>query len=44
MANEPKKPEADVPAKKPDIQPEPRPVEIPQNKDTPEKESPPMQL
>jgi hypothetical protein len=30
--------------KKPDIQPEPRPEEIPQNKDVPEKESPPMQL
>ena len=41
---EPTKKEPDVPAKKPDIQPEPRPEEIPQDKDVPEKESPPMQL
>jgi len=41
---EPIKKKPDVPAKKPDIQPEPRPEEIPQDKDIPEKESPPMQL
>ena len=44
MANEPKKREPDIPPKQPDIQPEPRPQEIPPNKDMPEKESPPMQL
>ncbi len=41
MANEPKKRDPDIPAKQPDIQPEPRPEEIPQDKDMPEKESPP---
>jgi hypothetical protein len=41
---EPTKKEPDVPPKKPDIQPEPRPEEIPQDKDVPERESPPMQL
>jgi len=46
MAVEPKRqePEPDIPPQKPDIQPEPRPQEIPQDKDVPEKESPPMQL
>jgi hypothetical protein len=44
MANEPKKREPDIPPKQPDIQPEPRPQEIPQDKDMPEKEFPPMQL
>jgi hypothetical protein len=44
MATEPKRQEPDLPSKKPDIQPEPRPEEIPQDKDVPEKESPPMQL
>lgn len=44
MAPEPKRQEPDIPAQKPDIQPEPRPVEIPQDKDLPEKESPPMQV
>jgi len=28
----------------PDIQPDPRPEEIPQDKDVPEKEAPPMQV
>lgn len=41
---EPKIREPDAPAKKPDIQPEPRPEEIPQDKDVPEKESPPVQV
>jgi hypothetical protein len=44
MAPEPKKQEPDIPPQKPDIQPEPGPQEIPQDKDMPEKESPPMQL
>jgi hypothetical protein len=44
MPADPMKKEPDVPPKKPDIQPEPRPEEIPQDKDIPEKESPPMQL
>jgi hypothetical protein len=44
MANEPKKQEPDIPPRKPDIQPEPTPQEIPQDKNFPEKESPPMQL
>jgi hypothetical protein len=44
MATEPKKQEPDIPPKQPDIQPEPRPEEIPQDKDVPEKETPPMQL
>ncbi len=44
MPSEPKRPEPDIPAKKPDIQPEPRPEEIPQDKNPPEKEAPPMQL
>ena len=43
MAEPTKKP-PDVSPQKPDIQPEPRPEEIPQDKDVPEKESPPMQL
>ena len=44
MATEPKRQEPDIPPQKPDIQPEPRPEEIPQDKDFPEKEAPPMQL
>jgi hypothetical protein len=44
MSAEPEKREPDIPPQKPDIQPEPRPQEIPQDKDVPEKESPPMQL
>jgi hypothetical protein len=44
MPVEPTRKEPDVPPKKPHIQPEPRPEEIPQDKDVPEKESPPMQL
>ncbi|HWX36521.1 MAG TPA: hypothetical protein VNZ53_55030 [Steroidobacteraceae bacterium] len=43
MTTEPKRREPDIPAQKPDIQPEPRPEEIPQDKDVPEKEAP-MQL
>jgi hypothetical protein len=42
MATEPKRQEPDIPPQKPDILPEPSPVEIPQYKDAPEKESPPM--
>jgi hypothetical protein len=44
MATEPKRQEPDIPAQNPDIQPEPTPQEIPQDKDVPEKQSPPMQL
>jgi hypothetical protein len=44
MAAEPKRQEPDIPPQKPDIQPEPRPEEIPQDKNFPEKQSPPMQL
>jgi hypothetical protein len=44
MAIEPKRHEPDIPQQKPDIQPEPTPQEIPQNKDVPEKQTPPMQL
>jgi hypothetical protein len=44
MTTEPKRQQPDIPPQKPDIQPEPRPEEIPQDKDIPEKESPPMQL
>jgi hypothetical protein len=44
MAIEPKRQEPDIPPQKPDIQPEPRPQEIPQDKDVREKQSPPMQL
>jgi hypothetical protein len=44
MAPDPKKQQPDIPPQKPDIQPEPRPQEIPQDKDMPEKESPPMQV
>jgi hypothetical protein len=39
MAAEPKRQEPDIPAQKPDIQPEPTPQEIPQDKDVPEKQS-----
>ena len=38
MANEPKIQEPDIPAKQPDIQPEPKPQEIPPDKDVPEKD------
>ena len=44
MGPEPRKHEPDIPPQKPDIEPEPRPEEIPQDKDVPEKESPPMRL
>jgi hypothetical protein len=44
MATEPKRQEPDIPPKKPDIQPEPRPEEIPQDKDVPDKEAPPIQV
>ena len=44
MATEPKRHEPDIPEQKPDIQPEPTPQEIPQNKDVPEKQTPPMQI
>jgi hypothetical protein len=44
MAIEPKKPQPDIPPPQPDIQPEPRPQEIPQDKDLPEKDAPPMQV
>jgi hypothetical protein len=44
MATEPKRQEPDIPPQKPDIQPEPKPEEIPQDKNLPKKESPPMQL
>ena len=44
MTADPKREQPDIPPQKPDIQPEPRPEEIPQDKDVPEKESPPMQL
>jgi hypothetical protein len=44
MAIEPRRQEPDIPPQKPDIQPEPRPEEIPQNNDFPEKEAPPMLL
>jgi len=44
MAPEPKSQEPDIPPKKPDVQPEPKPNEIPQDKDVPEKEAPPMQV
>jgi hypothetical protein len=40
MPIDPKKQEPDIPAQKPDIQPEPRPEEIPQQ-DVPNKEAPP---
>ena len=41
MAPEPKR---RIPAKEPDIQPEPRPEEIPQDNDVPEKEAPPVRV
>jgi hypothetical protein len=44
MAPEPKSQKPDIPPKKPDVQPEPKPNEIPQDKDVPEKEAPPMQV
>jgi hypothetical protein len=44
MTADPNREQPDIPPQKPDIQPEPRPEEIPQDKDVPEKESPPMQL
>jgi hypothetical protein len=44
MAPDPARREPDIPPPKPDIQPEPGPQEIPQDKDVPEKEAPPMQL
>jgi hypothetical protein len=44
MPTEPKRQEPNIPPQKPDIQPEPRPEEIPQNKDIPETESSPMRF
>jgi hypothetical protein len=44
MTADPNREQPDIPPQKPDIQPEPRPEEIPQDKEVPEKESPPMQL
>jgi hypothetical protein len=44
MAPEPKSQEPDIPPKNPDVQPEPKPNEIHQDKDVPEKEAPPMQV
>lgn len=44
MASEPKKNEPEIPPPHPDVHPEPRRQEIPQDKDVPEKDSPPMQL
>ena len=44
MATEPKRQEPDIPPPKPDIQPERRPEEIPNDKDIPQKEAPPMQV
>ncbi len=44
MSAQPKRQEPEIPPKKPDIQPEPRPEEIPQNKDVPERQSPPMRV
>ena len=41
MANEPKIREPDIHAKQPDIKPDPKPQEIPQDKDVPEKDLPP---
>lgn len=38
MANEPKIQAPDIPAKQPDIKPEPKPQEIPQDKDVPEQD------
>ena len=37
MVIEPKRQEPNIPPQKPDIQPEPRPEEIPQDKNLPEK-------
>jgi hypothetical protein len=42
MANETKKREPEIKEPAPDIQPEPHPEEIPQDKDFPEKDAPPM--
>ncbi len=44
MAKEPKIREPDIPSKQPDIEPEPRPQEIPPDKDVPEKDLPPMRF
>lgn len=40
MANEPKVQEPEISPQQPDIQPEPKPVEIPQDKDAPREEVP----
>jgi hypothetical protein len=40
----PKRKEPDIPEPQPDIKPDPRPEEIPQDNDLHEKESPPVQL
>jgi hypothetical protein len=44
MAIEPQKKEPEVRPPQPDVQPDRTPREIPQDKDIPEKEMPPMQL
>lgn len=44
MITEPKRQQPDIPPQKPDVQPSPKPAEIPQDKDIPEKEAPPTQL
>lgn len=43
MPTEPKRQTPDIPPQKPDVQPSQRPEEIPQDKDVPEKEAPPME-
>lgn len=40
MANEPEIREPDIPAKQPDIKPDPKQQEIPRDKDVPEKDLP----
>jgi hypothetical protein len=44
MAIEPQKKEPEIEPPQPDVQPNRAPREIPQDKDIPEKEMPPMQL
>lgn len=44
MASEPKRQMPDIPPQKLDVQPSPRAEEIPQDKDVPEKEAPPIEL
>jgi hypothetical protein len=44
MATEPKRKEPEIKPPRPDVQPERTPSEIPQDKDTSEKEMPPTQF